>query len=162
AWLYGINTLGAAAGAVSAGFVLMPALGVLRTPLPAVAANPPIGVAAIPVAAPIGAPAGPGAPPAPGPAARPPPPPRPAAPPLALFGTAVAGAAALALEVLWTRGIAIAVGGTVYSFTVMLAAFLVGIWLGSWLHAAFPLRRVDEATALGAVFVAIGASSWVA
>lgn len=63
---------------------------------------------------------------------------------------------------LWTRGIAIAVGGTVYSFTVMLAAFLIGIWLGSWLHAAFPLRRVDEAAQMGVVLLAIGATSWAA
>lgn len=163
AWLYGVNTLGAAVGALAAGFVLMPALGVWRTQLVAVAANLAVGVAALLADARLGPSRGPSAADAAEAAAA-----APGAAPaslvalrLAFWGTAVAGACALALEVLWTRAIAIAVGGTVYSFTVMLAAFLVGIWIGSWLHAAFPLRRVDEATQLGAVLVAIGAASWL-
>ena len=41
------------------------------------------------------------------------------------------------------RGISIAVGNTAYSFSVMLAAFLVGIALGSWVHAALPLERLE-------------------
>jgi len=69
---------------------------------------------------------------------------------------------ALALEVLWTRGIAISVGTTTYSFTVMLAAFLTGIWLGSWLHALLPLRRLSVPVQFGLVMCAIGLSSSVA
>jgi spermidine synthase len=47
AWLYGVNTLGAVIGAVCAGFVLIPSLGVWRTQLVAVAANVAIGLAAL-------------------------------------------------------------------------------------------------------------------
>lgn len=163
AWLYGINTLGAAGGAIAAGFVLIPALGVWRTQLVAVALNLAVGACAVALDARLrgAGTEGLAAPPAPAPERS-----AGAADPLALrlafLGTAVAGACALALEVLWTRGIAIAVGGTVYSFTVMLAAFLIGIWLGSWIHAALPLRRIDEAAQMGAVLVAIGVTSWAA
>jgi spermidine synthase len=161
-WLYGINTLGAAAGAITAGFALIPALGVWRTQLAAVAVNLAVGAAALLADArlrgaavrPAAAASEPAAEPAPSPAHA-------FALRLAFLGTAVAGACALALEVLWTRAIAIAVGGTVYSFTVMLAAFLVGIWLGSWLQAALPLRRVGVATQMGATLVAIGVASWL-
>jgi spermidine synthase len=163
AWLYGVNTLGAAAGAIAAGFLLIPELGVWRTQLVAVALNLAIGATALAVdarlrSAPRAERAGTASPAALAEVA----PADPLAFRLAFLGTAVAGACALALEVLWTRGIAIAVGGTVYSFTVMLAAFLLGIWLGSWLHAVLPLRRVGEATQMGAVLIAIGVTSWLA
>ncbi len=162
AWLYGINTLGAAAGAVAAGFLLIPGLGVWRTQLVAVGANLAIGAAALWAdarlhrssagAAPSRAPLAPE--PAPEVAS-------PLALRLAFLGTAVAGACALALEVLWTRAISLAVGSTIYSFTVMLAAFLAGIWLGSWLCAAAPLRRIGEASQMGLCLVAIGVTSWL-
>ena len=45
--LYGINTLGAAAGAATAGFVLLPGLGVSATQSVAVVANLVIGILAI-------------------------------------------------------------------------------------------------------------------
>jgi spermidine synthase len=160
-WLYGINTLGAVAGAVGAGFFLIPAVGVWRSQLIAAAVNVAIGAAAIAAsgAGARAAAAGPG-----GEAAeqvRPPPLTRAQrrAVRLAFWGTAVSGLCALALEVMWTRGIVIAVATTTYSFTVMLAAFLTGIWLGSWLHALFPLRRVDPTVQLGVVLCLIGVSS---
>lgn len=161
AWLYGVNTLGAAAGALAAGFLLIPSLGLWHTELLAVAVNLAIAAAAIGADARLrrGAPSGRAAA-----AARPEPARAPTAGDalalrLAFAGTAVAGACALALEVLWTRAISLAVGSTVYSFTVMLAAFLTGIWLGSWLCAARPLRRADEGVLMGAVLVALGASA---
>jgi spermidine synthase len=163
AWLYGVNTLGAATGAIAAGFLLIPSLGVWHTQLAAAAVNLAIGAIAVAVDARLrGAPRAATAASASPDAAAAVEPADPLALRMAFLGTAVAGACALALEVLWTRGIAIAVGGTVYSFTVMLAAFLIGIWLGSWLHAALPLRRVGEATQMGAVLIAIGVTSWLA
>ena len=66
---------------------------------------------------------------------------------------------ALALEVLWMRGISIAVGNTAYSFSVMLAAFLVGIALGSWLQAALPLERIEISVKFGTVMLGIGLTS---
>ena len=80
---------------------------------------------------------------------------------LAYRGAAVCGMCALALEVMWTRAVSLSVGTTTYSFTVMLASFLTGIWLGSWLHAALPVRRVSAALQLGLVMVTIGVTSLV-
>lgn len=159
-WLYGINTLGAVVGAVMAGFVLMPALGVWHSQLLAAVVNVVIGSSALAGSRLASrAVAGASAPPEPATS----PPPLSAAERrgtlLAWWGTAVSGLCALALEVMWTRGISIAVGTTTYSFTVMLAAFLTGIWLGSWLHALIPLRRVGAAVQLGLVMAAIGLSS---
>jgi spermidine synthase len=162
AWLYGLNTLGAAVGAVAAGFLLIPELGVWRTQLAAAGVNLAIGSAALWAdarlrRAPAGAapsPASPEEAPAVLGAERP-------ALRLAFLGTAVAGGCALALEVLWTRAISLAVGSTIYSFTVMLAAFLVGIGLGSWLSAAPWLRRRGEAAQMGLCLVAIGVTSWL-
>jgi spermidine synthase len=158
AWLYGINTLGAVIGAVSAGFLLIPSVGVWRTQLVAVALNVAIGLASIAAGRVVRGAA----------VASRDEPEAPSAPvtlderralQLAYFGTAVAGLCALALEVMWARAISLAVGATTYSFTVMLAAFLSGIWLGSWLHAALPLRRIGPVLQLGLVLCAIGAAA---
>ena len=166
AWLYGLNTLGAVGGTLLSAFVLIPAIGVSRTQFLAVAVN--VGVALLAFVIDRGLPArseleteaaaapGPGSPGATAPLARawvwP--------TRLAFWGTAVSGMCALALEVLWTRGITAAVGSTIYSFAVMLAAFLVGIWLGSWLHAAFPLRRIPESVQFGVALVLVGLLSF--
>lgn len=162
-WLYGINTLGAVVGAVAAGFFLIRAFGVWHTQLLAAAGNGAIAAAALAASRLARDPAHAAAAREPDEAA---------APPLAVaerralrlafLGTAVSGLCALALEVLWTRAIAISVGANTYSFTVMLAAFLTGIWLGSWLHAALPLRRLGPALQLGLVLCAIGLASAVA
>jgi spermidine synthase len=159
-WLYGINTLGAVVGAVAAGFVLIPALGVWHSQVLAAAVNVVIGLAAIAGSRRADRAAAGSAPPdlrVPELTPR-----ERRAVELAYWGTAVSGMCALALEVLWTRGIAIAVGTTTYSFTVMLAAFLTGIWLGSWLHALLPLRRLSTAMQFGLAMCAIGLSSSLA
>jgi spermidine synthase len=157
-WLYGVNTLGAVVGAVSAGFVLIPALGVWRTQLVAVAANVAIALTALAAGRALRADAHAGSEEEAAAAAALPAPERRALR-LAWWGTAVAGLCALSLEVMWTRAISLSVGATTYSFTVMLAAFLTGIWLGSWIHAALPLRRLGPALQLGVVLCAIGVAS---
>lgn len=48
-----------------------------------------------------------------------------------LWGIGVSGFCALGYEVLWTRILAIVVGASVYGFTTMLVAFLLGIAAGS-------------------------------
>lgn len=187
AWLYGINTAGAVVGAATAGFILLPQIGVLRTQIVAIVANLAIATLAVVADArrrqasvaddlgagpvPDSAPTADSEPGAPQPAlatdteavgAD-----RIAAPVgrdlwtlrLAFFATFVSGLCALALEVTWTRGIAIATGTTTYSFTIMLCAFLVGITLGSAIHAWVPLRRVHETAHLGCVLIAIGVTS---
>ncbi|MEK6776201.1 MAG: fused MFS/spermidine synthase [bacterium] len=50
---------------------------------------------------------------------------------LVLWGIGVSGFCALGYEVLWTRILSIVIGASVYGFTIMLAAFLSGIALGS-------------------------------
>ncbi|HEY6009893.1 MAG TPA: fused MFS/spermidine synthase [Nitrospirota bacterium] len=49
---------------------------------------------------------------------------------LVLWGIGVSGFCALGYEVLWTRMLILILGASIYSFTVMLAAFLTGIGLG--------------------------------
>jgi len=162
ALLYGINTCGAAGGAVLAGFVLLPSLGNAATQNVAVISNFAIGALAIAADLLAGRRATPSSEESPAQSMdfeSPDLGPLPLR--LAFFGTAITGMSALALEVLWTRSISLIIGSTTYSFTIMLAAFLTGIWLGSWLHATFPLRRIHESVQLGAVMIAIGATSFI-
>ncbi len=56
---------------------------------------------------------------------------------LVLWGIGVSGFCALGYEVLWTRILTIVVGASVYGFTIMLAAFLAGIALGSKTYGLF-------------------------
>lgn len=56
---------------------------------------------------------------------------------LVLWGIGVSGFCALGYEVLWTRILSMVVGASVYGFTVMLAAFLTGIALGGTAYGFF-------------------------
>src|SRR5207253_8615797 len=44
---------------------------------------------------------------------------------------AISGCSALGAEVLWTRLLSLLLGGTVYTFSIILAVFLLGLWAGS-------------------------------
>ncbi|MGE3472872.1 MAG: hypothetical protein AB7O28_21150, partial [Vicinamibacterales bacterium] len=141
AMLYAANTLGAAAGALLAGFVLVPRLGVHRTIL--------CGVAAGAVSAALALLAS--RQPAPADAAVPSPPPARGrrgpvvqdreTPPrrlgLAAGVLALSGLAALLHELAWTRILALAIGPTTYAFAAALAAVIAGsaagAWIGTWL-----------------------------
>ncbi|MBK9470819.1 MAG: fused MFS/spermidine synthase [bacterium] len=136
--LYGLNTLGAVVGAVVTGFLLLPRLGTSRTLLVAVLVNITVAVAALllgrrgSAAMPDGAAedqaqdaaivATPGA-------------------KLVLAGIGISGFCALGYEVLWTRALGTTLGTSTYAFTVMLAAFLSGIGLGSESFGLFMRRR---------------------
>src|SRR5512143_1793059 len=91
---------------------------------------------------------------------------------LVLLGIGISGFCALAYEVLWTRVLSVVVGASVYGFTVLLMAFLAGIGLGSsayglFLKTAGPrIRRAESDTrvlivAFGIVQVIIGLSALV-
>ena len=137
-FLYAFNTVGAVVGTLAAGFVLIRALGVTATLLVAVAVSTAVGVAAVllqrrahalepaVVTEPAASKGGSGElgdfP------VR-----------MTLLGIGVSGFCALGYEVLWTRMLTLVVGTSVYSFTVMLVAFLGGIGAGS--HAFSLLRR---------------------
>jgi len=76
---------------------------------------------------------------------------------IAVVGAFATGAAALAYEVAWTRLLALSLGASTYAFTIVLAAFILGISLGAWLAGT---RRVaalrSPLAAFGAVQLAIG------
>ncbi len=50
-----------------------------------------------------------------------------------LFSFAISGGVSMMYEVAWTRTLAIVLGSSIYAFSVMLATFLLGIALGSYL-----------------------------
>ncbi|MFC1861984.1 fused MFS/spermidine synthase [Chloroflexota bacterium] len=58
-----------------------------------------------------------------------------------LIGFSFAGMASLSLEVSWTRVLSLVLGSSVYAFSLMLTAFLLGIALGSSIAARFIDRR---------------------
>ena len=68
----------------------------------------------------------------------------------------ISGATALSFEVLWTRNLAITLHSTTYSFTVILAAFLCGIGLGSFLCGRFLQGTAKPVFWFGATQVGIG------
>jgi spermidine synthase len=140
---YAANTAGAIAGAVLTGYVLVGGVGIRRTFWLAAAAN----VTAALLAAALSAVAERGG--------------RPAAVPdvddhagsrtaasslrrrAVLVALAGAGAAGLALEVIWFRILVLFVPATTYAFTTMLAAVLGGLAAGGWAAAALMRRERD-------------------
>jgi spermidine synthase len=176
--LYAVNTAGAAAGALGAGFWLIPALGLRGTTWMGLALN--LGAAAgalwIASAAATTTKTTINAEPAetaekkkkthnqPPRVQRAPrllPSPMPA---VALVATAVSGFAALVYEVAWTRLLALVLGPTTYAFATMAAAFIAGLALGSAAGARLA-RRVERpavwlALVLIAGAVAANAAAW--
>jgi spermidine synthase len=127
ATLYSINSFGAVLGSLAAGFFLIRFLGISLSMLAAAAVNILVGLLAISLDRFTGKEADPleeEAPSFQGTGSvrimR-----------LALLGAALSGAAAMVYEVGWIRLTAIIWGSSTYSFTVMLAAFITGIALGS-------------------------------
>jgi spermidine synthase len=147
--LYAWNTIGAAAGALAAGFWLIPAVGLRASTWIGIALN--VGVAGgawllarpRPAAAPErgdgsrtlrramttrkrGTPSRVSAP----------------SPGLASIATAISGFSALVYEIAWTRLLAVIFGPTTYAFSTMTAAFIGGLALGAsaggWLARRVP------------------------
>ena len=58
---------------------------------------------------------------------------------------ALSGATALGAEVVWTRLLGLLLGATVYTFSIILAVFLVGIGIGSAAASALAARRAAAA-----------------
>lgn len=122
--LYAVNTLGAVFGTWLCGFVLLPLWGLPLTTGATAAANLLLGLAAwgvdgwtsgaasVPIQADL-------------PPSRTPPAER-----VVALALALAGFASLADEVAWFRLLTLMLGPSVYAFSVMLLAFLVGIALG--------------------------------
>ncbi len=147
---YAANTLGAAVGAMSVGFALLPALGVGRSIALAAAGN--LLIAALawslpsaraatdpPDAARVGAPA--------------------AHQTAAFAATFACGFAALGFEVIWTRLLSLTFGSSIYAFTIILSVFLAGIALGGFWYQRRWSRVSSPLALLGAVMVGVGASA---
>jgi spermidine synthase len=151
-WLYGINTLGGAAGCYLAGFHLLPSLGLFWANHLTAAVNILIGLTAIvlsrsqvsessaekrksstPAARSIGWTPSPWG---------------------LKAATALAGCAALILEMTWSRQLALVLGGSTYAFTATLFVVLVGIALGSLIFHAF-LRPVASSAQLPTMVIGI-------
>ncbi len=147
-WLYAINTFGAATGCYLAGFVLLPTMGLGWTNTLAAATNVGIGLAALMVSRRT-----------PVPRAR-----RAAAvvtdvSPVASQATmrlyaaaALSGLGALALEMTWSRQLALVLGGSTYAYSATLFIVLTGIAAGSLIFH-LGLRRVALSAWLPAALI---------
>ena len=153
--LYASNTAGAIAGALLAGFYLVPQVGLTRSFLLAACANALVGVIAVITSryvravplADIDAPVMEASVI-----------PRVSYVVLGVF--AISGFASLALEVIWFRVLIVFLGPTTYAFTLMLASVLAGIAAGSAMVAPVMRLRIDWLQALavlqmGAAVVAV-------
>jgi spermidine synthase len=144
AWLYALNTLGAAAGAFLVGFTLLYAWGIALTTRVAAGVNLSAGLAALALAR--------RAPPIVGETADPGDPASAALPPRLAWAIRLAlllgGVAALAYEVAWTRALVLVVGSTTQAFATILITFLLGIGLGSLLAPLLSSGASRERTAL--------------
>jgi predicted membrane-bound spermidine synthase/tetratricopeptide (TPR) repeat protein len=122
---YACNSAGAALGALLAGLWLIPAFGLNWPVFGAAALNLLVGAAALALAR------GPASPAVPGNVREEAVSRLSAGQERALYAAVFfSGAAALAYEVAWTRLLAVALGSSVYAFSLMLAAFIAGISLG--------------------------------
>ncbi|MGA2265973.1 MAG: fused MFS/spermidine synthase [Phycisphaerae bacterium] len=162
--LYAINTFGAVLGAAAAGFVLIPALGVRHTIALACLVNLLVATAAYLLHRRT---------PWPGAA-------EPAAGPnrersssgadsvmvkkpliawVLLAGYGLSGLAALTYEVAWTRVLSLTIGSSVYAFSLMLTAFILGLAVGSMALSRFVDRWRNTMAALAVTELLIGISA---
>ncbi len=158
-WLGGFyagNTVGAMLGCLLAGFWLLRVFDLTTSTLVAVALNAIVAAAAWALAgvAPYERTVAGPEPAAPAPGAD-----------AILVTTGLSGLTALAAEVVWTRHLALLVGGTTYTFSLVLAAFLLGIGVGSVAGSAIGRSVARPRVALGwcqaLLCVAIAWAAWM-
>jgi spermidine synthase len=171
--LYAVNLFGAVAGSFFAGFVFLPQLGLRWTNVTAAAFNLTLAAAVLLarrfVPAPSSAPAmealldeaaaegkiaAEALPPAPVLDER--------SRRVALGAFIVSGATAMTLQVMWTRALAVLIGSSIFSFTIILVAFLIGLGLGSAIFGRLSQRTAHPVRWLAGlhlgIAVAVGAS----
>jgi spermidine synthase len=127
--LYGLNTAGAVIGTLLAGYVLLPTFGISYTIYATAVVNGLLLIAALRLS--------PGLesysqPPSTAPAFH---------PVYLLF--LLTGFATLSYEILWTRALSMFFGSSVYAFSAILAAFLLGIAAGSYFYAGRITTQTD-------------------
>ena len=75
----------------------------------------------------------------------------------------LSGATALAAEAVWTRLLSLLLGATTYTFSLILAAFLAGLGIGSSVGAMLARQLTNPKTALGVCQMLLtGAIAWAA
>lgn len=150
--LYAINTLGAVAGCIAAGFLLIPAEGLGFTNRLAALTSLAVGVVAAAVGVRIaGTPVSTAPEPAPSQWRV-----RSRTVTIAYLVVAVSGFTALGYQVLWTRALELFTHNSTYAYSAMLAMFLLGLALGGVVAAAWADRLRNAAFALGLIEIAIG------
>jgi spermidine synthase len=174
--LYAVNLFGAVAGSFFAGFVFLPTFGLRWTNVTAAAFNITLSAAALiawrvvrrappsATAAPLeallddaaaaGTIGGEALPPVPIVDAR--------SRRAALAAFIVSGATAMTLQVMWTRALAMLIGSSIFSFTIILVAFLIGLGIGSALFGRLSQRTAHPVRWLAGlhlgIAVAVGVS----
>lgn len=75
----------------------------------------------------------------------------------------LSGLSALGAEVVWTRQLSLLLGATVYTFSIILAVFLAGLWAGSTAGSWISRRTSQPGTALALCQILLGAAiTWTA
>ncbi|MFQ5586623.1 MAG: fused MFS/spermidine synthase [Thermodesulfobacteriota bacterium] len=163
--LYAINTLGAVIGAVATAFILIPAFGIKSIIYTVGAANILLGLIAVFLSRQSSA-IGETAPLSREPEDMPSTEGGGELPPsfstLLIIGFALSGFTGLAYEVIWTRILGFILTGTIYAFATVLATFLCGIAVGSFVFSQFldRIKRLGRViNLLAAVEGLIGLSS---
>lgn len=154
ALLYFLNSLGASAGALVSGFVLVARVGLPGTVYIAGAINLVVSAGAFMVSRNPADSSGPG----------------PAVPSREGGGAAprlepfllvamLTGAASFLYEVGWIRMLSLVLGSSTHAFEIMLSAFIIGLALGAWWISGRMDRLRSPALALGVAQVAMGAAA---
>ncbi len=82
---------------------------------------------------------------------------------LVYLAIALSGLCALGAEVVWTRLLSLLLGGTVYTFSIILAVFLLGLWAGSSAGSFLARRTEHPRMALAACQIFLAAAiAWTA
>lgn len=146
-WLYFSNSLGAVAGVLTSGFVLIAAVGLPGTSLTAGLVNLALGgtvwlIARRQEPQPAAAPAtGSGAT---------------SAPRLLLWTALLTGSASFLYEIGWIRMLSLVLGSSTHAFELMLAAFILGLAIGSFLIRGRIQGLAAPERALGYIQIAMG------
>jgi spermidine synthase len=168
--LYAVNLFGAVAGSFFAGFVFLPLFGLRWTNVTAAAFNLTLAAAVllarrlVPAGGPPAAPmealldeaaahgqiAGAALPPEPVLDER--------SRRVALGAFIVSGATAMTLQVMWTRALAVLIGSSIFSFTIILVAFLIGLGVGSAVFGRLSQRTAHPVRWLAGLHLGIAAA----
>jgi spermidine synthase len=156
-FLYSANVAGAVTGCVLAGFYLLRVHDMAFATYVAAAINVAVALLALVVARSAGRWTDPGSEERGAPVKR--------APAVMFVYAAIAfsGLTALGAEVVWTRLLSLLLGATVYTFSIILAVFLTGLWAGSGAGSYLARRVRDPRMALAACQILLAlAIAWTA